>query len=285
MGDRIGFIGLGTMGKPMARNLLAAGFSLTVHSRSAPPVDEMVKLGAADAASSADVAARSDVVITMLPEAEDVEQVLLGARGVVDGAAHGLLAIDMSTIDPGAARRIAATLGERDVHMLDAPVSGGERGTVEATLSIMAGGDPADFDRALPLFEAMGKTIVHVGPIGAGQVAKACNQLVVGATIEAVAEALLLAHRAGADPGKVREALLGSSHARGSSRSTASGCYRGASKLASELACTKKTPGSCSTSRTTWRHPFPPSRWWPASSTSSSETAGATSTTPRFTER
>jgi 2-hydroxy-3-oxopropionate reductase len=207
--ERIGFIGLGIMGKPMATNLVAAGFAVTVHSRSAPPVDELVTAGATRGLSAADVAARSDVVITMLPDTPDVEQVVFGPDGIADGAAVGTLVIEMSTIDPGATRRIAARLVERDVHMLDAPVSGGERGAVEGRLSIMVGGDAADVERARPLLDVLGSTVVHVGASGAGQVCKACNQLVVGSNIEAVAEALTLADRSGVDPAKVREALLG----------------------------------------------------------------------------
>ena len=209
MGDRIGFIGLGIMGKPMATNLLAAGLDLTVHSRSAGPVDELVDAGATRASGPAEVAAASDVTITMLPDTPDVEQVLTGAGGVLEGAAPGSLVIDMSSIDPAPTRAMAETFAARDVAMLDAPVSGGERGAIDATLSIMVGGDDAAVQRAMPLFQALGKTIVHVGPSGAGQVTKACNQLVVAATIEAVAEALLLAERGGVDPAKVREALLG----------------------------------------------------------------------------
>jgi len=206
---RLGFIGLGIMGKPMAKNLLAAGFPLTVHSRSPGPVDEVVEAGAARGDDPAKVAAASDVTITMLPDTADVEQVLVGAAGVLEGAPAGSLVIDMSTIDPEPTRAMAAALRARDVAMLDAPVSGGEKGAIEATLSIMAGGDEEAFTRAAPVFEALGASIVHVGPSGAGQVCKACNQLVVAATIEAVAEALLLAERSEVDAAKVREALLG----------------------------------------------------------------------------
>ena len=207
--DRIGFIGLGIMGKPMAMNLLAAGRALTVHSRGAGPVDEVVAAGATRASSAAEVAAASDVTITMLPDTSDVELVLTGSGGVLEGVAAGAIVIDMSSIDPAPTREMAEAFATRDVAMLDAPVSGGERGAVEGTLSIMIGGDADAVARAMPIFEALGKTIVHVGPSGAGQVTKACNQLVVAATIEAVAEALLLAERSGVDPAKVREALLG----------------------------------------------------------------------------
>lgn len=209
MGERIGFIGLGIMGRPMAQNLVAAGFDLTVHSRSSGPVEELVQAGAAAAASPSEVAAASDITVTMLPDTADVEQVLVGDGGVIEGAHPGSLVIDMSSIDPGPTRVMAVALAERDVGMLDAPVSGGEKGAIEAALSIMVGGDAVAFERARPVFEALGKSIVHVGPSGAGQVCKACNQLVVAATIEAVAEALLLAERSGVDAAKVREALLG----------------------------------------------------------------------------
>jgi 2-hydroxy-3-oxopropionate reductase len=207
--DRIGFIGLGIMGKPMARNLLAAGFELTVHSRSPEPVDELVAAGATRGSDPAAVASASDVTITMLPDTPDVEMVLAGSRGVIEGATPGSLVIDMSSIDPGATRTMAAAFDARGIAMLDAPVSGGERGAIDATLSIMVGGADDAFRRAAPIFDALGKSIVLVGPSGAGQVAKACNQLVVAATIEAVAEALLLAERSGVDAAKVREALLG----------------------------------------------------------------------------
>ncbi|MGZ8602435.1 MAG: 2-hydroxy-3-oxopropionate reductase [Actinomycetota bacterium] len=207
--ERVGFIGLGIMGKPMARNLLAAGFPVAVHSRSQGPVDEVVAAGAVRADGPASVAAGSDVTITMLPDTADVEQVLVGAGGVIEGVSDGALVIDMSSIDPGPTRQMTTAFAARGVAMLDAPVSGGERGAIDAALSIMVGGDEAAFARATPVFEALGKNIVHVGPSGAGQVCKACNQLVVAATIEAVAEALLLAERAGVDAAKVREALLG----------------------------------------------------------------------------
>jgi len=207
--ERIGFIGLGIMGRPMAMNLLAAGASLTVHSLNTDAIDELVGAGATRGGSSQEVAASSDVVITMLPDTDDVEEVMLGAGGVIEGATDGSLAIDMSSIDPGPTRVIAEAFAAKGVAALDAPVSGGEKGAVEATLSIMVGGTPEAFGRARPVFDAMGASIVHVGPSGAGQVCKACNQLVVAATIEAVAEALLLAERSGVDPAKVRAALLG----------------------------------------------------------------------------
>jgi 2-hydroxy-3-oxopropionate reductase len=207
--ERIGFIGLGIMGRPMAHNLLAAGYPLTVHSRSPGPVDGLVEAGAARAGSSAEVARASDVVITMLPDTPDVELVLLGPGGVHEGTAGGSLVLDMSTIDPGPTRAVATRFAELGVAMLDAPVSGGERGAIDGTLSVMVGGEPDAFERARPILGVLGSSVVHVGLSGAGQVCKAANQLVVAATIEAVAEALALAERSGVDAAKVREALLG----------------------------------------------------------------------------
>lgn len=206
---RLGFIGLGVMGRPMALNLLRAGYSLTVHSRSRPPVDDLVAAGATSADAPSAVANVADVVIAMLPDTPNVEAVILGPGGVIEAARSGLMVIDMSTINPLGARRIGAALGEQGTAFLDAPVSGGQRGAEEATLSIMVGGSPPDFERALPILQALGRNIILVGEIGAGQVAKACNQLIVAATIEAVAEALTLAKRAGVAPDTVRAALLG----------------------------------------------------------------------------
>lgn len=209
MSERIGFIGLGIMGRPMAGHLLDAGLPLAVHSRSRGPVDELAAAGATAFDRPADLAVASDVIVTMLPDTPDVELVVLGKDGVREGIRPGSLVIDMSTIDPIATRRIAQELATAGASMVDAPVSGGEKGAIEATLSIMVGGRDQDVARAMPLFRAMGTTIVHVGDSGAGQVAKACNQLVVASTIQAVAEALALAERAGVDPRRVREALLG----------------------------------------------------------------------------
>ncbi len=205
----VGFIGLGIMGKPMARNLLRAGYPLVVTNRSREAVDELVAEGAKSGSSPRDVAAQTQVVITMLPDSPDVESVVFGPDGVAQGIQTGALFIDMSTIAPAVARKVASALSERGIDVLDAPVSGGEQGAKNAALSIMAGGSDAAFARALPVLEALGKNIVHVGPSGAGQVTKACNQIVVGVTIEAVAEALALAEASGVDPVKVRAALLG----------------------------------------------------------------------------
>jgi len=209
--ERIGFIGLGIMGKPMAQHLLAAGYSLTVLNRSRAAQDELVAAGAQAGASPFDVAQHSDVVITMLPDSPDVEQVVLGSNGVLDGLRAGGLLIDMSTIQPSVARRIAEAARAKNIDALDAPVSGGQVGAQNATLSIMVGGSVAAFERAKPIFEKLGNAerIVHVGDAGAGQVTKAANQIVVAVTIQAVSEALVLAAKAGVDPAKVREALLG----------------------------------------------------------------------------
>jgi 2-hydroxy-3-oxopropionate reductase len=205
----IGFIGLGIMGKPMARNLMKAGYSLVVHNRSRAAVDELSKEGVQPAASSQEVAARSEVLITMLPDSPDVEFVYLGEQSVFAGGKPGMLLIDMSSISPIVARKLAADAQKRGMDMLDAPVSGGEAGAIGATLSIMIGGKAAAVERAMPIFQALGKNIVHVGDAGAGQVTKAANQMVVGTTIAIVSEALVLATKAGVDPAKVRQALLG----------------------------------------------------------------------------
>lgn len=205
----IGFIGLGIMGKPMARNLLKAGYPLIVGNRSQAPVKELVAEGARNVTTAREIAAQSDVVITMLPDSPDVELVVAGADGVFAGARSGLLLIDMSTISPVVARKLAADALGRGITMLDAPVSGGEAGAINAALSIMVGGTADGVARAMPVFQALGKNIVHIGEAGAGQVAKAANQVIVGLTIAAVGEALTLAANAGVDPAKVRQALLG----------------------------------------------------------------------------
>jgi len=207
--ERIGFIGLGIMGKPMARNLLKAGYPLIVHNRSQAAVAELAKEGATKADSPKEVAEQSDVIITMLPDSPDVELVVFGENGISEAVRSGVLFMDMSTIAPETARKVQSALLEKGVESLDAPVSGGEVGAKEGTLSIMVGGSEAAFQRALPIFEVLGQNIVHIGATGAGQVTKACNQIVVGLTIQAVAEALTLAKKAGVDPAKVREALLG----------------------------------------------------------------------------
>src|SRR3990170_3618472 len=205
----IGFIGLGIMGKPMARNLLKTGYSLVIHNRSRAAVDVLSKEGAQVAAIAQEVASRSEVIITMLPDSPDVELVYAGERGVFPGVRSGALLIDMSSISPVVARKLAATAKTLGCDMLDAPVSGGEAGAINAALSIMIGGATSAVERAMPIFQALGKNIVHIGDAGAGQVAKAANQMVVGTTIAIVGEALVLAAKAGVDPAKVRHALLG----------------------------------------------------------------------------
>ena len=205
----IGFIGLGIMGKPMARNLMKAGYPLVVHNRSHGAVEELSKEGAQPATSAEEVAARSEVIITMLPDSPDVELVYAGEQGVFAGAKPGVLLIDMSSISPVVARTLAKYAEQRSLDMLDAPVSGGEAGAIGATLSIMIGGKASAVERAMPIFQTLGKNIVHVGDAGAGQVTKAANQMVVGTTIAIVGEALVLAAKAGVDPAKVRQALLG----------------------------------------------------------------------------
>ena len=209
MSETVGFIGLGVMGAPMAGNLVGAGHSLVVHSRSPEPVDALAEAGAETAQSPREVAERADVVITMLPDSPAVEAVVLGDDGVLAGASEGDLLVDMSTIHPTVSVAIAQAATERGVAALDAPVSGGDVGAQNGTLSIMVGGDAADFERARPLFDVLGKTIVHVGDAGAGQVVKACNQVVVAVTIAAVSEALVLGSKAGVDPEQILDVLGG----------------------------------------------------------------------------
>ena len=209
MAERVGFIGLGIMGMPMARNLMDSGYELTVHNRSPEKAEELGKEGAAVAATPRDVAENSDVVITMLPDSPQVREVVAGEVGVLEGISEGALLIDMSTISPVVTEELAEALQEKGASMLDAPVSGGDVGAIEGTLSIMVGGHEADFQRAKPLFEAMGKTITHVGPTGAGQVTKAANQVVVALTIEAVSEALVLGSAGGVSAEKILEVLGG----------------------------------------------------------------------------
>jgi len=207
--QRVGYIGLGLMGKAIARNLLRAGNPLIVHNRSAAAVKELVSEGAQSAASPAEVARQSDVVFTSLPDSPDVEQVVLGRGGIVEGLQPGMIYVDNSTIKPEVARRIAAELEKVGVQALDAPVSGGDIGAREATLAIMVGGPPEAFEQVLPLFQAMGRTITRVGDSGAGQVAKACNQIMAAAQMVAMAELLVLAQKAGVDPQRVVEAIRG----------------------------------------------------------------------------
>ena len=193
----------------MARNLLKAGYPLVVHSRSRGPVDEIARAGAKVGTSARDVAAQSDVLITMLPNSPDVEQVVLGRDGVIEGARPGLILLDMSTISPLVSQKIGAALGEKSVKMLDAPVSGGEKGATDGVLSIMVGGDKAVFDKVLPIFQAMGKTITHLGPLGAGGFTKLANQIIVAVNLTALGEALTLAKKAGLDRELTLKALGG----------------------------------------------------------------------------
>ena len=207
-GHRVGFVGLGIMGRPMARNLMRAGHELVVHSRSRGPVDELVAEGAEAADSPHAVAERCWATITMLPDSPDVREAMLGETGALAGSARGDLLIDMSTISPQVARDVAAAAGKRGVGAVDAPVSAGDQGAIDGVLSIMAGGAGADVERARPLFEAMG-TPTHVGEAGTGQVTKSCNQIVVAGVIQAVSEALVLGSKAGVDPERLVTALSG----------------------------------------------------------------------------
>ncbi|MFZ2095204.1 MAG: NAD(P)-binding domain-containing protein [Anaerolineales bacterium] len=206
---KIGYIGLGLMGKSIARNILKAGFPLVVHNRSQTAVDELVKEGAIRSTSPAEVAAQVDVVFTNLPDSPDVESVALGEKGIILGAHLGLIYVDNSTIKPATARHVAKILGEKGVQCLDAPVSGGDIGAREGTLAIMVGGPASALEVVHPIFAAMGKTITHVGDIGAGQIAKAANQIMVAAQMVAMGELLIFARKAGADPQKVVEAIKG----------------------------------------------------------------------------
>jgi 2-hydroxy-3-oxopropionate reductase len=209
MAQTIGFIGLGIMGRPMAKNLLKAGYPLVVHSRSQGPVRELVSAGAKAAGSAKDVAGQVDVLITMLPNSPDVEQVVLGRDGVIEGARPGMILLDMSTISPLVSQKVGAALAAKSVKMLDAPVSGGEKGAIDGALSIMVGGDKAVFDQALPIFQAMGKTITLLGPLGMGGFTKLANQIIVAVNLTALAEALTLGKKAGLDRDLLLTALAG----------------------------------------------------------------------------
>jgi 2-hydroxy-3-oxopropionate reductase len=205
----LGFIGLGIMGRAMALNLLKAGHTLAVHARRAHMMSPLRDAGAIACDNPAQVAALSEIVFVCVSDTPDVEQVILADNGILAGARADSVVVDLSTISPSATRVLAETLANNKIHMLDAPVSGGEQGAISGTLSIMVGGENQIYARVLPLFQVMGKNIVHVGGNGAGQVAKACNQVLIGQTIVAVGEALLLAQAFGVDPAKVREALMG----------------------------------------------------------------------------
>lgn len=207
--ETIGFIGLGVMGKPMAHNLLKAGYPLIVHNRRQEVTNEFLAAGARTAERPQDIAAQSNIIITMLPDTPQVEEVLTGPEGVLAGAHQGLIVIDMSTISSTATRTLAAQLAEHGISVLDAPVSGGDKGAIAGTLSIMVGGEQDVFLRCQPIFEAMGKTITYVGQSGSGQIVKACNQIVVAVIIEAVSEALVLGAKAGVDPATILRVLNG----------------------------------------------------------------------------
>jgi 2-hydroxy-3-oxopropionate reductase len=206
---KVGYIGLGLMGKNIARNILKAGFPLVVHNRSRVAIDELVAEGAVSASSPAEVAGQVDVVFTNLPDSPDVEKVVLGENGIITGAKTGLIWVDNSTIKPAVARKVAAKLSEKGVLSLDAPVSGGEIGAKNGTLAIMVGGPASALEIVIPIFNAMGKTITHVGDSGAGQIAKAANQIMVAAQMVAMGELIIFAQKAGADPQKVVEAIKG----------------------------------------------------------------------------
>lgn len=206
---KVGYIGLGLMGKSIARNILKAGFPLFVHNRSRAAVDELVAEGAIAASTPAVVAAQVDVVFTNLPDTPDVEKVVLGEKGIIEGAYHGLIYIDNSTIKPAASRMIEERLSVKNVFALDAPVSGGDIGAKNGTLTIMVGGDASALEKVMPVFMSMGKTVTHVGEAGAGQVAKAANQIMVAAQMVAMGELLVFAKKAGVDPRKVVDAIKG----------------------------------------------------------------------------
>lgn len=206
---KVGFVGLGIMGRPMAINVMKGGHSMTVWARRAESMKPVTDAGAVGAKSPAAVAAQSEVVFIMVSDTPDVEEMILGPQGIIHGAKPGTVVVDMSTISPVATRAMAEKLREQEVEMLDAPVSGGDVGAIAGTLSIMVGGRPEVFERVKPLFDCMGRNIVLIGDNGAGQVAKACNQIVAAVALEAVSEALTLARRNGIDPAKAREAMLG----------------------------------------------------------------------------
>lgn len=206
--ENVGFIGLGIMGTPMAAHLIAAGYKVHLFTLGSVP-KELVDAGGIACASSAEVASRSDIIITMVPDTPDVEAALFGKDGVADGLKAGKVVVDMSSISPVATKEFAARIEKLGVEYVDAPVSGGDVGAKAASLTIMCGGKEAVFERVRPLFEKMGKNITLVGDVGAGQITKVANQIIVALTIEAVGEALLLASKAGADPARVRQALMG----------------------------------------------------------------------------
>jgi 2-hydroxy-3-oxopropionate reductase len=209
MNEKVGYIGLGIMGRPMALNLLRAGYPVWVYARRPEAAVPLTEAGASACDSPSEVGRCADIIFTNVSDTPDVREVVLGDNGIIHGARPGSVVVDNSTISPSATRAMAEALGARGIEMLDAPVSGGEKGAIDGTLSIMVGGKDKVFARVLPLFQVLGKNVVHVGTNGAGQVTKACNQVVIAQTIAAVGEGLILATAAGVDPAKVRQALLG----------------------------------------------------------------------------
>ncbi len=207
--NKIGFIGLGIMGKPMALNLIKAGFELVVYNRTSSKTDELVEQGAVAVLSPKEVAENSDIIITIVSDTPDVKDVILGEQGVIQGVKAGSVVIDMSTISPSVTKEIAAKLKEKNVDMLDAPVSGGDTGAINGTLAIMVGGEKSVLEKCMPVFNAMGKTITHTGTNGMGQVVKLCNQILVSVTNMAVSEAVLFAQKSGVDPHTMIEATKG----------------------------------------------------------------------------
>ncbi len=197
---RVGFIGMGTMGRPMAKNLMRAGFPVTVYNRTKSKTTELEKLGATKAASPKEVAMNSDVLVSCVTDSAAVEEIALGPDGIIEGAHEGLVYIDCSTISPVSTQRVAESLSEKGVKMLDAPISGGEKGAIEGTLAIMVGGDEQVFEECMDIFQGMGKNIVHIGDIGMGQVCKACNQMIAACTLAGISEAFVLGTKAGIDP-------------------------------------------------------------------------------------
>jgi len=207
MNMKVAFIGMGTMGAPMAMNILSAGYDVIVHNRHRDKENPLAKKGAARAASPAEAAKAVDIVIVCVSDTPDVETIIVGDNGIINSAKKETLVVDMSTISPSATRKMAATLAKKGIRMIDAPVSGGSEGAQNGTLAIMVGGDPADVESARPVLEAMGKTITHVGPIGSGQLTKAINQVVIASTYLGVAEGMTLGLKAGLDMGKVVAAV------------------------------------------------------------------------------
>ena len=269
---QIGFVGLGIMGAPMALNLIEAGFSLKVYNRTdRPRVQEVIDAGGVRAATPAEAASGSDVIITNVTDTPDVVDVILGEDGVLQTAREGTTVIDMSTISPRVTRDIAAALNEKGVHMLDAPVSGGDVGAQQGTLSIMVGGEQSVFDDCLPVFEAMGKNINRIGGNGAGQTTKACNQIAVSVANLAMAEALMLAAASDLDVGKVVDAISGGAAASWNLTNLGPRILKATSPRDSWCACSRRTSNWFWRPRTTSSSHYPVSAWPTSSSTSSND--------------